>query len=40
MMPGPKADEIKAEIEEVLAKGKNEPLVAEAAFVKADHGVP
>ena len=34
-MPGPKAAELKAEVDDVLARGKNQPLVAEAAFVDA-----
>ena len=40
MMPGPEADETKAEIDEVLAKSKNEKLVAEAAFIKVADGLP
>ncbi len=34
MMPGKMAEETKAEVEQVLAKGKNEKLVGEAAFLK------
>ena len=34
MVPGPKGEQLKAEMDEVLAKGKNEKLVAEAAFFK------
>ena len=35
MTPGPKSDEINAEMDEVLAKSKNEALVTEAAFTRA-----
>ena len=34
MMPGPKAEEMKAEMEGVLAGSKDDKLVAEAAFIK------
>ena len=35
MIPGAKSDELKKEVEQVLAKGKDEKLVAEAAFFSA-----
>jgi thiol-disulfide isomerase/thioredoxin len=35
LLPGPKSDEMKAEVEGVLSKSKNQKLVAEAAFVQA-----
>jgi thiol-disulfide isomerase/thioredoxin len=35
MIPGPKSEELKKEIEQVLTQGKDEKLVAEAAFFSA-----
>jgi len=34
MMPGPRADEIRAEVDEVIASSKNETLRTEASFLK------